>query len=69
MDEMKYDMGGGAAVLGALAAVAELNLKLNVTGIIPACENLPDGDASKPGDIVTVMNGVIIEVFNIDVEG
>ena len=66
---MKYDMGGGAAVLGALAAVAELNLKLNVTGIIPACENLPDGDASKPGDIVTAMNGATIEVLNTDAEG
>ena len=69
MDEMKYDMGGAAAVLGALAAVAELNLKLNVTGIIPACENLPDGDASKPGDIVTAMNGATIEVLNTDAEG
>ena len=69
MDEMKYDMGGAAAVLGTLAAVAELNLKLNITAIIPACENLPDGAANKPGDIVTAMNGTTIEVLNTDAEG
>ena len=53
MDEMKYDMCGGGAVLGAFRAIGELGLPLNVVGLIPACENMPDGDANKPGDIVT----------------
>ncbi|HBH36510.1 MAG TPA: leucyl aminopeptidase [Gammaproteobacteria bacterium] len=69
MDEMKYDMCGSASVFGALQACAELKLPLNVIGIIPSSENLPDGDANKPGDIVTSMAGLTIEVLNTDAEG
>ena len=69
MDEMKYDMCGGAAVLGTLKAVAELHLPINVVGVIPSSENLPDGNANKPGDIVTSMSGQTIEVLNTDAEG
>lgn len=69
MDEMKYDMCGGASVFGALQACAELKLPLNVIGVIPSSENLPDGDANKPGDIVTSMAGLTIEVLNTDAEG
>jgi leucyl aminopeptidase len=69
MDEMKYDMCGAASVLGALSAVAELNLPVNVVGIIPSSENLPDGAANKPGDIVTSMSGQTIEILNTDAEG
>jgi len=69
MDEMKFDMCGGASVLGAMQAVADLGLPINLVAVIPACENLPDGDASKPGDIVTSMSGQTIEVLNTDAEG
>lgn len=69
MDEMKYDMCGGACVIGTLQAVAELNLPINVVGLIPTSENLPDGDANKPGDIVTSMAGLTIEILNTDAEG
>ena len=69
MDEMKYDMCGGASVLGAIKAAAELKLMLNIVGIIPSSENLPDGDANKPGDIVTSMSGQTVEVLNTDAEG
>lgn len=69
MDEMKYDMSGAAAVLGALKATAMLKLPLNVVGLIPACENLPSGRANKPGDIVTSMSGQTIEILNTDAEG
>jgi len=69
MDEMKYDMCGGATVLGVIKAVAELRLPINVIGVIPSSENLPDGDANKPGDIVTSMSGQTIEVLNTDAEG
>ena len=69
MDEMKYDMCGGASVLGTIAACAELDLPINVVGVIPSSENLPDGDANKPGDIVTSMSGQTIEVLNTDAEG
>ncbi|HEY3328060.1 MAG TPA: leucyl aminopeptidase [Novimethylophilus sp.] len=69
MDEMKYDMCGAASVLGALKAVAELGLPVNLVVVIPTCENLPDGDANKPGDIVTSMSGQTIEVLNTDAEG
>ncbi|MBI5659265.1 MAG: leucyl aminopeptidase [Nitrosomonadales bacterium] len=69
MDEMKYDMSGAASVLGTLQAIAEMGLPLNVTGIIPACENLPSGRATKPGDIVTSMSGQTIEILNTDAEG
>jgi len=69
MDEMKYDMCGGAAVFGALRAVAELRLPINVVGLVPSSENLPDGNANKPGDIVRSMSGQTIEVLNTDAEG
>jgi len=69
MDEMKYDMCGGATVLGVFKAIAELKLPINVVGVIPSSENLPDGDANKPGDIVTSMSGQTIEVLNTDAEG
>jgi len=69
MDEMKYDMCGGASVLGTISACVELNLPINVVGVVPSSENLPDGDANKPGDIVTSMSGQTIEVLNTDAEG
>lgn len=69
MDEMKYDMCGGAAVLGTLQAAAQLKLPLNIVGLIPATENLPGGKACKPGDILTSMSGKTIEVLNTDAEG
>ena len=69
MDEMKYDMCGGAAVLGAFETIARLGLKQNVVGVVPASENLPDGAANKPGDIVTSMSGQTIEILNTDAEG
>ena len=69
MDEMKFDMCGAASVLGAIKAAAELKLPLNIIGIIPSSENLPDGNANKPGDIVTSMSGQTIEVLNTDAEG
>lgn len=69
MDEMKYDMAGAASVLGTLKAIAELKPSVNVIGIIPSSENLPDGNANKPGDIVTSMSGQTIEVLNTDAEG
>ncbi len=69
MDEMNYDMSGGGAVIGAFRALGELGLKLNVVGLVPACENLPDAHANKPGDIVTSMSGQTIEILNTDAEG
>ncbi|MGM0412720.1 MAG: leucyl aminopeptidase [Pseudomonadota bacterium] len=69
MDEMKYDMMGAAGVLGTLAAVAELELPLNVVGIVPAVENMPDGNAVKPGDVVTTLSGQTVEILNTDAEG
>ena len=69
MDEMKYDMCGAASVIGTMSACAELQLPINVVGIVPATENLPDGLATKPGDIVTSMSGLTIEVLNTDAEG
>ena len=69
MDEMKYDMCGAASVLGTLAACCELQLPINLVVLIPTCENLPDGAANKPGDIVTSMSGQTIEVLNTDAEG
>ena len=69
MDEMKYDMCGAASVIGTLSACAELQLGVNVVGIVPATENLPDGQATKPGDIVTSMSGQTIEILNTDAEG
>jgi leucyl aminopeptidase len=69
MDEMKFDMGGAASVLGTLRAVAELKPKLNLVCIIPSCENMPSGNAVKPGDVVTSMSGQTIEILNTDAEG
>jgi leucyl aminopeptidase len=69
MDEMKYDMSGAASVLGTLKAIAEMGLKINVVGVIPTCENMPSGKATKPGDIVTSMSGQTIEILNTDAEG
>lgn len=69
MDEMKYDMCGAASVLGTFKAIGEMNLPLNVVGVIPTCENMPDAGATKPGDILTSMSGLTIEVLNTDAEG
>jgi leucyl aminopeptidase len=69
MDEMKFDMCGAASVLGTLHAVLSMGLPLNVVGLIPATENLPDGQATKPGDIVTSLSGQTIEILNTDAEG
>lgn len=69
MDEMKYDMCGAATVLGVMKTIGQLNLPLNVVGLIPACENMPDGIAVKPGDIVKSMSGKTIEILNTDAEG
>lgn len=69
MDEMKYDMCGAASVLGTFKALGELNLPMNVVGIIPTCENMPSGNAIKPGDILTSMSGQTIEILNTDAEG
>jgi leucyl aminopeptidase len=69
MSEMKFDMSGGAAVIGAIAAIARLRLPVPVLGVVGATENLPSGRAVKPGDIVTASNGVTIEVNNTDAEG
>ena len=69
MDEMKFDMCGAASVFGALRAVSQLKLRLNVVGLVPATENMPSGSASKPGDIVTSMSGQTVEILNTDAEG
>jgi len=69
MDEMKYDMSGAASVLGTLQAIAEMELPINVVGVIPTCENMPSSTATKPGDIVTSMSGQTIEILNTDAEG
>jgi len=69
MDEMKYDMSGAGAVLGTIKAVAQMRLPINVVGIVPSCENMPGGHASKPGDIVTSMSGQTVEILNTDAEG
>ena len=69
MDEMKFDMSGAASVLGTFASAPTLRLPLNLVGVIPACENLPNGRATKPGDIVRSMSGQTVEVLNTDAEG
>jgi leucyl aminopeptidase len=69
MDEMKYDMSGAGSVLGTIRAVAAMALPVNVVGIIPTCENMPGGNAIKPGDIVTSLSGQTIEILNTDAEG
>jgi leucyl aminopeptidase len=69
MDEMKYDMCGAASVLGTLKAVAEMKLPVNLIAVVPTAENMPAGNASKPGDIVVSMSGQTIEILNTDAEG
>ncbi|GAA0302917.1 leucyl aminopeptidase [Psychrosphaera haliotis] len=69
MDEMKYDMGGAAGVLGAMRSLVELGLPLNVVGILAGCENMPSSNAYRPGDVLTTMSGKTVEVLNTDAEG
>ena len=69
MDEMKYDMCGAASVFGCIKALCDMNANVNVVGIIAAAENMPAGNASKPGDVVTSMSGQTIEILNTDAEG
>jgi len=69
MDEMKYDMCGSASVFGTMKAISDMSLPLNVIGVVPSSENMPDGDANKPGDIVTSLAGKTIEILNTDAEG
>ncbi|MEO9171302.1 MAG: leucyl aminopeptidase [Candidatus Baltobacteraceae bacterium] len=69
MEEMKYDMSGGAGVIAAMSAIGKLKPKINVVGLVPATENMPGGKATKPGDIVKAMNGKTIEIINTDAEG
>jgi leucyl aminopeptidase len=69
MDEMKFDMCGAAAVIATMAVVAKLKLPINVNVIVPTCENLPSGTATRPGDIVKSMSGQTIEILNTDAEG
>jgi len=69
MDEMKFDMCGGASVFGAVRAVAQMQLPINLIGVVPSSENLPDGAANKPGDVVKSLSGQTIEILNTDAEG
>ncbi len=69
MDEMKYDMSGAASVLGTMRALAGMKAPLNAIGVIPACENMPGGGASKPGDVVKTLSGQTVEILNTDAEG
>lgn len=69
MDEMKFDMGGAASVLGTFKTLSEIDLPIHVIGLIPSCENMPSGKAVKPGDVVRAMNGTTIEILNTDAEG
>jgi leucyl aminopeptidase len=69
MDQMKFDMCGAASVFGTFRAIAELKSKLNLVGLIPTCENMPSGHATKPGDIVKSMSGQTVEILNTDAEG
>ena len=69
MDEMKFDMCGAASVFGAMRAVAEMNLPMNIVGIVAAAENMPDARACRPGDIITSMSGKTVEILNTDAEG
>jgi leucyl aminopeptidase len=69
MDEMKFDMCGAASVLGTLAAVASLKAKVNLVVIVPTCDNMPSGNAVKPGDVITSLSGQTIEILNTDAEG
>ena len=69
MDEMKFDMSGAGSVLGALRALAGMRAPVNVIGVIPTCENMPGGAATKPGDVVTTLSGQTVEILNTDAEG
>ncbi|WP_296238968.1 leucyl aminopeptidase [Psychrobacter sp. UBA5136] len=69
MDEMKFDMGGSASVLGTMKALCEARLPINVVGALACAENMPSGDATRPGDIVKAMNGKSVEILNTDAEG
>jgi leucyl aminopeptidase len=69
MDEMKFDMSGAGSVLGAIRALAAIKAPVNVVGVIPACENMPGGQASRPGDVVTTLSGQTVEILNTDAEG
>ncbi|MBD8882022.1 leucyl aminopeptidase [Rhodanobacter sp. 7MK24] len=69
MDEMKFDMGGAAGVLGAFVAAVKMGLKHNLVCVVPAAENMPDGDSYRPGDVLTSLSGLTIEVLNTDAEG
>ena len=69
LDEMKYDMSGAGSVFGVIKTIARLGLPINVTGIVPAVENMPGGNAARPGDVVTSMSGQTIEILNTDAEG
>ncbi len=69
MHEMKFDMSGGAAVIEAVAAIAELGLELDLVAVVPSTENMPSGTAIKPGDVITQLNGKTVEVNNTDAEG
>jgi leucyl aminopeptidase len=69
MDEMKFDMSGAGSVLGTIRALAGMRAPLNVVGVIPACENMPGGHATKPGDVVTTLSGQTVEILNTDAEG
>jgi len=69
MDEMKFDMSGAGSVLGAIRALAGMKAPVNVIGVIPACENMPGGQATRPGDIVTTLSGQTVEILNTDAEG
>jgi leucyl aminopeptidase len=69
MDEMKYDMGGAAGVLGLMRTLAQLQLPINVIGVLAGCENMPSSNAYRPGDILTTMSGQTVEVLNTDAEG
>src|SRR5688500_19990294 len=69
MDEMKFDMCGAASVLGTMRAVALMKLPMNVVGLVPATENMPGGNAVKPGDVVTTLSGQTVEILNTDAEG
>jgi leucyl aminopeptidase len=69
MDEMKYDMSGAGSVLGTLRALAGMKAPVNVIGVVPACENMPGGQASRPGDVVKTMSGQTVEILNTDAEG
>jgi leucyl aminopeptidase len=69
MDEMKYDMSGAASVLGALRALAGMKAPVNAIAVVPTCENMPGGGASRPGDVVTTLSGQTVEILNTDAEG